>query len=143
MLLITCWNHIIRHELTNYLVYNLILWVVGYNVNQSKIAIGSGGLVGKGFLKGTQTKFDFVPEQSTDFIFCTVGEEWGFLGTFVSGSTISFSFYKIGLACRTTTFRFLQDLWLFCCCYFIFPFYGKYWNDNRNNACDRYSLAVF
>jgi rod shape determining protein RodA len=54
---------------------------VGYNVNQSKIAIGSGGLTGKGFLKGTQTKFNFVPEQSTDFIFCTVGEEWGFLGT--------------------------------------------------------------
>src|SRR6056297_2910620 len=54
----------------------------GYNVNQSKIAIGSGGLSGKGFLRGTQTKYDFVPEQSTDFIFCTVGEEWGFLGTF-------------------------------------------------------------
>ncbi len=53
----------------------------GYNVAQSKIAIGSGGLTGKGFLKGTQTKYDFVPEQSTDFIFCTVGEEWGFLGT--------------------------------------------------------------
>lgn len=55
----------------------------GYNVNQSKIAIGSGGFSGKGFLKGTQTKFNFVPEQSTDFIFCTVGEEWGFLGTLV------------------------------------------------------------
>ena len=54
----------------------------GYNVNQSKIAIGSGGLTGKGYLEGTQTKFDFVPEQSTDFIFCTVGEEWGYLGTF-------------------------------------------------------------
>jgi len=53
----------------------------GYHVNQSKIAIGSGGAFGKGYLKGTQTKFDFVPEQSTDFIFCTVGEEWGFLGT--------------------------------------------------------------
>ncbi len=53
----------------------------GYNVNQSKIAIGSGGFVGKGFLEGTQTKFNFVPEQSTDFIFCTVGEEWGFVGT--------------------------------------------------------------
>ena len=52
-----------------------------YNVNQSKIAIGSGGLLGKGFLKGTQTKYDFVPEQDTDFIFCTVGEEWGFIGT--------------------------------------------------------------
>lgn len=55
----------------------------GYNVHQSKIAIGSGGITGKGFLKGTQTKFNFVPEQSTDFIFCTVGEEWGFLGSFV------------------------------------------------------------
>jgi len=55
----------------------------GYNVNQSKIAIGSGGWFGKGFLQGTQTKYDFVPEQSTDFIFCTVGEEWGFLGSFV------------------------------------------------------------
>ncbi len=54
---------------------------VGYNVNQSKIAIGSGGFYGKGFLKGTQTKFNFVPEQSTDFIFCTIGEEWGFIGT--------------------------------------------------------------
>jgi rod shape determining protein RodA len=53
----------------------------GYNVNQSKIAIGSGGFSGKGFLQGTQTKFNFVPEQSTDFIFCTVGEEWGFVGT--------------------------------------------------------------
>lgn len=53
----------------------------GYNVEQSKIAIGSGGFSGKGFLQGTQTKFNFVPEQSTDFIFCTVGEEWGFIGT--------------------------------------------------------------
>ncbi|MDR0955305.1 MAG: rod shape-determining protein RodA [Rikenellaceae bacterium] len=55
----------------------------GYNVNQSKIAIGSGGWFGKGFLEGTQTKFNFVPEQSTDFIFCTVGEEWGFAGSLV------------------------------------------------------------
>jgi rod shape determining protein RodA len=54
----------------------------GYNVNQSMIAIGSGGFLGKGFLQGTQTKYNFVPEQSTDFIFCTVGEEWGFIGTF-------------------------------------------------------------
>lgn len=54
----------------------------GYNLIQSKIAIGSGGFSGKGFLNGTQTRFDFVPEQSTDFIFCTIGEEWGFLGSF-------------------------------------------------------------
>lgn len=52
-----------------------------YNVNQSKIAIGSGGLLGKGYLKGTQTRFDFVPEQSTDFIFCTIGEDFGFVGS--------------------------------------------------------------
>ena len=55
----------------------------GWNVTQSKIAIGSGGFFGKGFLKGTQTKFDFVPEQSTDFIFCTIGEEWGWIGSLV------------------------------------------------------------
>ena len=54
---------------------------VGYNVHQSKIAIGSGGFTGKGFLQGTQTKYDFVPEQHTEFIFCTVGEEGGFMGT--------------------------------------------------------------
>ena len=51
-----------------------------YNVNQSKIAIGSGGFWGKGFLEGTQIKYGFVPERHTDFIFCTVGEEWGFVG---------------------------------------------------------------
>jgi rod shape determining protein RodA len=55
----------------------------GYNVNQSKIAIGSGGFLGKGYMQGTQTKYNFVPEQSTDFIFCTVGEEWGFVGSMV------------------------------------------------------------
>ena len=55
----------------------------GYNLNQSLISIGSGGFAGKGYLQGTQTKFRFVPEQSTDFIFCTVGEEWGFVGSFV------------------------------------------------------------
>lgn len=55
----------------------------GWNVTQSKIAIGSGGFSGKGFLNGTQTKFDFVPEQSTDFIFCTIGEEHGWIGSVV------------------------------------------------------------
>lgn len=54
---------------------------VGYNVNQAKIAIGSGRFFGKGFLQGTQTKLNYVPEQATDFIFCTVGEEWGFIGS--------------------------------------------------------------
>ena len=68
---------------------------LGYNVNQSKIAIGSGGFGGKGFLNGTQTKFDFVPEQSTDFIFCTVGEEWGFIGTFLVIMTFLFLFLRL------------------------------------------------
>ncbi len=68
---------------------------IGYNVNQSMIAIGSGGLSGKGFLQGTQTAFGFVPEQSTDFIFCTVGEEWGFLGCCVVILLYFFLIYRI------------------------------------------------
>lgn len=67
----------------------------GYHVNQSKIAIGSGGGWGKGYLQGTQTKFDFVPEQSTDFIFCTVGEEWGFAGTLTIISLFLFLFMRL------------------------------------------------
>lgn len=67
----------------------------GYNVNQSLIAIGSGGVTGKGFLQGTQTKYDFVPEQSTDFIFCTIGEEWGFLGTFLVLAVFTTLLYRI------------------------------------------------
>lgn len=67
--------------------FNIILGLetdtrgIGYNINQSKIAIGSGGFLGNGYLNGTQTKGDFVPEQHTDYIFSTVGEEWGFLGS--------------------------------------------------------------
>lgn len=67
----------------------------GYNVNQSKIAIGSGGFWGKGFLEGTQTKFNFVPEQDTDFIFCTVGEEWGFVGSVVVIGLFMLLFYRL------------------------------------------------
>lgn len=73
----------------------------GWNVNQSKIAVGSGGFTGKGFLKGTQTKYNFVPEQSTDFIFCTVGEEWGFVGsTVVVGLFLGILIRLISLAER-------------------------------------------
>ena len=72
-----------RDRVDNLLGIKTDLLRSGYNVHQSKIAIGSGGVLGKGFLKGTQTKYNFVPEQSTDFIFCTVGEEWGFIGTTV------------------------------------------------------------
>lgn len=67
----------------------------GYHVNQSKIAIGSGGVWGKGYLNGTQTKYNFVPEQSTDFIFCTVGEEWGFAGTFTVIVLFIFLFIRL------------------------------------------------
>jgi rod shape determining protein RodA len=80
-------NHVLQeHQRTRINVLlgkEIDLKGAGYNVNQSKIAIGSGGFLGKGFLNGTQTKYDFVPEQSTDFIFCTVGEEWGFLGSLI------------------------------------------------------------
>ena len=66
-----------------------------FNLNQSKIAIGSGGLFGKGYLKGTQTKLKFVPEQSTDFIFCAIGEEWGFFGTLVVFSLYGALIFRI------------------------------------------------
>lgn len=67
----------------------------GYNVNQSMISIGSGGLTGKGYLQGTQTKFKFVPKQSSDFIFCTIGEEWGFMGSLVVIGTYLFLFLRL------------------------------------------------
>ena len=68
---------------------------VGYNVRQSMIAIGSGGMFGKGFLQGTQTTYGFVPEQSTDFIFCTVGEEWGFVGCLIVIALYVFLIWRI------------------------------------------------
>ena len=67
----------------------------GYNLHQSKIAIGSGGFAGKGFLDGTQTKFNFVPEQSTDFIFCTIGEEWGFIGSIITISIFILLLFRL------------------------------------------------
>jgi rod shape determining protein RodA len=77
----------------------------GYNVNQSIISIGSGGFTGKGFLQGTQTKFKFVPKQSSDFIFCTVGEEWGFIGSVVViGLYLGLLFRLVFLAERQRSF---------------------------------------
>lgn len=72
-----------RDRINNLVGKQVDLKGAGYNVNQSMIAIGSGGFLGKGFLNGTQTKYDFVPEQSTDFIFCTIGEEYGFVGSLI------------------------------------------------------------
>ncbi|MDD2634510.1 MAG: rod shape-determining protein RodA [Bacteroidales bacterium] len=79
---------------------------VGYNVNQSKIAIGSGGFTGKGFLQGTQTKYNFVPEQSTDFIFCTIGEEWGFIGTSIVLFLFAFLIVRIILLAERQRSKF-------------------------------------
>jgi rod shape determining protein RodA len=84
-------DFIVNNVLEKHQANRIKVWVspdidplgTGWNVTQAKLAIGSGGFFGKGYLKGTQTKGDFIPEQSTDFIFCTIGEEWGFLGTFL------------------------------------------------------------
>ncbi len=81
---------------------------IGYNVHQSKIAIGSGGFHGKGFLEGTQTKLNFVPEQSTDFIFCTIGEEWGFIGSMVMLSLYSFLIVRIITLAERQKWRFAR-----------------------------------
>jgi rod shape determining protein RodA len=94
----------------------------GWNVTQSKIAIGSGGFTGKGFLKGTQTKFDFVPEQSTDFIFCTIGEEHGWLGSlFTMGLFIALMLRVIFLAERQKN-RFARVYGYAVACIFFFHF---------------------
>jgi rod shape determining protein RodA len=80
----------------------------GWNVTQSKIAIGSGGFSGKGFLEGTQTKFDFVPEQSTDFIFCTIGEEHGWIGSLVVISLFIFFLLRIIFLAERQRSRFAR-----------------------------------
>ena len=80
----------------------------GWNVTQSKIAIGSGGLLGKGFLQGTQTKFDFVPEQSTDFIFCTLGEEQGWLGSLILIALFVTFLIRISLIAERQKSRFAR-----------------------------------
>jgi rod shape determining protein RodA len=79
---------------------------VGWNVTQSKIAIGSGGLLGKGYLEGTQTKFDFVPEQHTDFIFCTLGEEFGWAGSLVVISLFVGLLYRLVIMSERQKNRF-------------------------------------
>ncbi len=94
----------------------------GWNVTQSKIAIGSGGFFGKGFLEGTQTKFNFVPEQSTDFIFCTIGEEHGWLGSlFIMGLFVSLMLRVVYLAERQKN-RFARVYGYSVVCIFFFHF---------------------
>ena len=94
----------------------------GYHVYQSKVAIGSGGIIGKGFLKGTQTKLKFVPEQYTDFIFCTIGEEYGWLGSLIMvGLFMSLLFRVVFLAERQKN-RFARVYGYSVACIFFFHF---------------------
>lgn len=96
---------------------------VGYNVHQSKIAIGSGGFAGKGFLEGTQTKFNFVPEQSTDFIFCTVGEEHGFVGAVAVICLYLFLIIRLIISSERQKDKFVK-IYGYCvaCCFFMHVF---------------------
>jgi len=94
----------------------------GWNVTQSKIAIGSGGFTGKGFLKGTQTKFDFVPEQSTDFIFCTIGEEQGWVGSMVVISLFMALLLRVVFLAERQKNRFARAYGYSVACIFFFHF---------------------
>lgn len=109
-----------RSRIENLLGITEDLKGAGYNVHQSKIAIGSGGFTGKGFLEGTQTKFDFVPEQSTDFIFCTVGEEWGFLGASLIVAVYIFLIVRILILSERQKDNFAR-IYGYCvaCCFFM------------------------
>lgn len=94
----------------------------GWNVTQSKIAIGSGGFSGKGFLQGTQTKFDFVPEQSTDFIFCTIGEEHGWIGSLVTIALFVALLLRIIMIADRQKSRFARAFGFSVVCIFFFHF---------------------
>ena len=117
-------NNILQHHqrerIENLLGIKEDLMGAGYNVHQSKIAIGSGGFAGKGFLNGTQTKFDFVPEQSTDFIFCTVGEEWGFIGSVIVIGIYIFLITRLIILSERQKDRFTR-IYGYCvaCCFFM------------------------
>lgn len=112
-----------RSRIENLLGITEDLMGAGYNVHQSKIAIGSGGLWGKGFLDGTQTKFNFVPEQSTDFIFCTVGEEWGFVGSVTIIAVYLFMITRLIILSERQKDNFTR-IYGYCvaCCFFMHVF---------------------
>jgi rod shape determining protein RodA len=94
----------------------------GWNVTQSKIAIGSGGFAGKGFLNGTQTKFDFVPEQSTDFIFCTIGEEHGWIGSLLVVGLFMGLLLRLLFIAERQKSRFARSYGYSVACIFFFHF---------------------
>ena len=106
----------------------------GYNVHQSEIAIGSGGLLGKGFLNGTQTKLKYVPEQDTDFIFCTVGEEEGFV---VPDLDITSDTCR-----RASAYAFRAGLWLLRVVYFPVPCLHQCGHGAGTDACHRHPVAI-
>lgn len=116
-------QHHQRARIENLLGITQDLMGAGYNVHQSKIAIGSGGFAGKGFLDGTQTKFDFVPEQSTDFIFCTVGEEWGFVGGVTIIAVYLFLIIRLIILSERQKDNFAR-IYGYCvaCCFFMHVF---------------------
>jgi rod shape determining protein RodA len=94
----------------------------GWNVTQSKIAIGSGQFIGKGFLQGTQTKFDFVPEQSTDFIFCTIGEEHGWIGSLFTITLFLVLMMRVIFLAERQKHRFARAYGYSVACIFFFHF---------------------
>ena len=102
-----------RDRIEDLLGMRIDLQGTGYNVNQSQIAIGSGGFFGKGFLQGTQTKFNFVPEQSTDFIFCTIGEETGFFGSLLVIFLYVFLLFRISIIAERQRFAFSR-IYAYC-----------------------------
>jgi rod shape determining protein RodA len=112
-------------------------------VNQSLIAIGSGGLSGKGFLQGTQTKYDFVPEQSTDFIFCTVGEEWGFIGTSVVILLFLGFLYRIIFIAERQRSQYTRIYAYGVASIHLFPPHDQRGDGHRTSAGNRYPLALF
>ena len=114
----------------------------GYNLIQSKIAIGSGGTLGKGFLNGTQTRFDFVPEQSTDFIFCTIGEEWGFLGSIVFILLFTSLLLRILFLAERQRSNFSR-IYGYSVATILFALFIKYRNDNWTCSCNRYSSPFY
>ncbi len=95
---------------------------INWNVTQSKIAIGSGGFIGKGFLEGTQTKFDFVPEQSTDFIFCTIGEEHGWIGSLFTVTLFVALLLRVIFIAERQKSRFARAYGYSVACIFFFHF---------------------
>lgn len=112
-----------RARIENLLGIEQDLKGAGYNVHQSKIAIGSGGFSGKGFLEGTQTKFNFVPEQSTDFIFCTIGEERGFIGSIIVIAIYIFLIIRLIILSEKQKDNFIR-IYGYCvaCCFFMHVF---------------------